>query len=592
MKTASLLLALPLVATSLLPHSALSATVSGRIKDGGGMRIAAIGLDGTATSATLPATGKFKLRVPATRAKNASLHLFSTTGEYFGPVILARKGRNAYVRLTAKQTALGNITRKSGFASVSGKLAGSLYYKTGTVQLDDQGVPLGAGRLGLVKAATASSERALRVSANADAGATQPNDPCGKLVGADCDRDGIPNSIDVDDNGNQTIDMTDPVSVLTTARLLTYSDVRPSIAYALNANTSPTPGRDAINSFLGPSANSNGLTLTFFYSQYDLVPDGGPNRLDAVWVECATSARWCAPGTGTATANGFSEANRILPELPEWGALPWSEFHGSTCERGVCTGRPASYPTNALLTYSPSGGPMQEFIWAAFVKPNDARTLEHVTPANVLTLKFRASETGAVNEIPVSLSPYFVTTPALQSYSVNGALTSVSYPYPTDGPGTHDSAPIALGSDGSLSMTLWRPQRLPLPGESAAYYDVGGLHYGLTVDSVTSGSGDEQRPTSEAGCPMTAVNGVRTDTEGLSAGFAVLAPLRDETLTDQAASAARTISFNADIAGCVRNYFPGISTGGLKARVSLLAMGEPLPHGANRTGLSFTVSLP
>ncbi|MFN5745881.1 MAG: hypothetical protein ACK443_07335 [Methylococcaceae bacterium] len=80
MKTASLLLTLSLVATSLLPHSALSATVSGRIKDGGGMRIAAIGLDGTATSATISATGTFKLRVPATRAKNASLHLFFNHG--------------------------------------------------------------------------------------------------------------------------------------------------------------------------------------------------------------------------------------------------------------------------------------------------------------------------------------------------------------------------------------------------------------------------------------------------------------------------------------------------------------------------------
>ena len=36
-----------------------------------------------------------------------------------------------------------------------------------------------------------------------------PNSPCGGAVGGDCDQDGVPNSIDVDDNGNLTIDFTD-----------------------------------------------------------------------------------------------------------------------------------------------------------------------------------------------------------------------------------------------------------------------------------------------------------------------------------------------------------------------------------------------
>ena len=115
MKSLSLLLVATVGITSLLPSLGQSALISGRVNGGSGMQIAAIGLDGTATSIAIPASGKFRLTVPASRAKNASLHLFSPTGEYFGPVLLAsnKKTQKGYVRLTAQPTALGKITLKT-----------------------------------------------------------------------------------------------------------------------------------------------------------------------------------------------------------------------------------------------------------------------------------------------------------------------------------------------------------------------------------------------------------------------------------------------------------------------------------------------
>ena len=82
-----------LAASLTIPVAAAQgATVSGTVKGGKGMSIAAIGLDGTATTAKIKGNGKFSLKVPNSRAKNAALHLLTSTGDYFGPVILAKKG--------------------------------------------------------------------------------------------------------------------------------------------------------------------------------------------------------------------------------------------------------------------------------------------------------------------------------------------------------------------------------------------------------------------------------------------------------------------------------------------------------------------
>ena len=84
--------------------------------------------------------------------------------------------------------------------------------------------------------------------------------------------------------------------------------------------------------------------------------------------------------------------------------------------------------------------------------------------------------------VPTVLAPYFVTTPAISSYAAGAApAQTVAYPPAADAAGSSHGNPIALDATGKLSLTIWRPQRLAVPGaETGDFMDMGHLHYGLT----------------------------------------------------------------------------------------------------------------
>lgn len=602
------------VATSLaIPIAASGATVTGTVKGGKGMSISAIGLDGNATTAKIRGGGKFTLKVPKSRARNATLHLLTRTGDYAGPVVLGRKKSTGYVRITTKTTKVGTITRKRGFALASGLKQGTGYATAGSVRVNARtGAPLGAAKLGLVRTgSTAKSAMELaRETQGGQGGGGQggggqqggnPNDPCGGAVGGDCDRDGVPNSLDVDDNGNLTVDFTDQVSVQTTAKLLTYSSVAPRLSGTLNYNTGAT--RDSINAFLGSTSTlePTGLQLAFYYQERTITGQDPSPALDAVWVTCGSSAPWCAPGTSQATISGFSEFPQILPSVPQFGSTNWSTFTGSTCTtRGqACQPQPANYPAFGFVKSPQQGGSVASNIWTAFAKPNSTDTLGQVNADSVINLNYRTTPTGPVNTKPIGISPYFVTTPAITQVVANGATQSLAYPYPANGPGTNDSNGFDLGSAGTIGVTVIPPQRLGLPGEAEQFYTVGGLYYGLTLDSIRTtpvgnSSGQEQRPNQEAGCSVTAVSGLtpRPPSNDPQDLWPILGPLVDSTPTDGPATTVRTVAFTADIKACIAKYIPGAPTSGVAANVTVQSFGQPLQSGANRSSVSFSVRLP
>lgn len=607
MRTRTLVSAAAVIAAvTALPAVAGAATITGTVKGGKGMRVAAIGLDGTATTARLNGKGRFTLRVPNARARNSTLHLLTASGDYFGPIVLGRSKATGYVRTTTRTTGLGTISRKSGFALASGLARGRDYTTAGSVRVNARtGKPLGAGKLGLVRTASSPREMARETQGGGGQGGSggqggNPNDPCGGGVGGDCDRDGVPNSIDTDDNGNLTIDFTDAVSVQTTAKLLTYSSVGTTIDGTLNFNTGAT--RDSINAWLGSTSTTRptGLQVAFYYQERTITGQDPSPTLDDVWVTCESSAPWCAPGTSQATVSGFSEFPQILPSVPQFGSVNWSTYTGSTCtSRGsACQAQPTTYPAFGFTKSPQSGGGTPSNVWTAFVKPNSPDTLGQVNADSVINLNYRTSAGGPVSTKPIGISPYFVTTPAITQVSANGATRNLTYPYPADGPGTNSSNGFDLGTSGTLGLTLNPPQRLGLPGEAEPFYTVGGLAYGLTLDSIRSlasgGNGGEQRPSTEAGCSLTPVSGLAPrpasgDPQDL---WPVIAPLVDTTAVDQPASAPRTVAFTADVKGCIAKYIPGASTSNVSANVSLQAVGQPLQNGANRSSISFSVRLP
>jgi len=599
--------AIALATVVAVPAMAQGVNVSGTVKGGKGMKISAIGLDGTATTASIKSNGAFKLSVPSSRAKNATLHLISGNGDYYGPVVLARSKSKTtgYTRLNNKTVNLGTISKKTGFAIVGTTPASGTYStKAGTVKVAKKtGAPLGAGKLGLVKVASSAAELSRKGEmqsggGNGSGGGGQqgggqqfsPTDPCGTAVGGDCDKDGVPNAFDVDDNGNLTIDMTDAVSVASTAKLLTYSDVRPSIGNTINANAGATP--EQINAFLG-SANAQtptGLALTFYYSSQDLIGQSS-GTLTSVWATCGTGAPWCAPGTGTATVSGFSEFPQILPDVAQFGSVSWGAYTGSTCATQGQPCQPSATPSpgNGFQSSSQQGAPAGSSVWTAFTKPNAPDTLGTVNADSVLTLNYKGNGVTQ-SQKPIAISPYFVTTPAITNVTTGATSRALSYPY-TANEGTNRSNGFQLGTDGNLNLTLWRPQRLALPGEAGQFYDVGGLHYGITLDSISTAANPngEQRANQEVGCSLTAGSGLGGNSPALDGLWNTITPLQDTTLTDQAPNAANTVALSSNILACAQAAFPGQNLAGGSANLSLLAIGQPLSHGANRTGVSFSV---
>ena len=81
-----------------------------------------------------------------------------------------------------------------------------------------------------------------------------------------------------------------------------------------------------------------------------------------------------------------------------------------------------------------------------------------------------------------------VTTPAISSYAAGAGRPSRLLSARGRAPGSGPSNPIALDATGKLSLTIWRPQRLAVPGaETGEFIDMGHLHYGLSGTTPNGG---------------------------------------------------------------------------------------------------------
>ncbi len=272
--------------------------------------------------------------------------------------------------------------------------------------------------------------------------------------------------------------------------------------------------------------------------------------------------------------------------------MTWGTYLGSTCatQGQPCQPSATPAPGNGFQSSPQQGGRRGGTTWTAFIQPNAPDTLRTVNADSVLTLNYRGSGI-AQSQKPISISPYFVTTPAITNVGANGTTTALSYPYASNGAGTNNSNGFQLGSDGNLDLTMWRPQRLALPGEAGQFFDVGGLHYGLGLGGIRTAANpnQDQSPNGEVGCSLTPGSGLGANSPALEGSWASITPLQDVTATDQTPNAANTVAFSANVLACAQQAFPGVNLAGGSARLSLLAIGQPLSHGANRTGVGFAV---
>lgn len=146
--------------------------IEGRVA-GSGYEVVALAPDGR--SRAVPARRDFELVPPA---RTVTLHLRDARGVYVGPVVVAGRGPRAVVRVRAGAR-LATIEVREGYGRTEDAPPRRRRGRGRPVRAND-GVPIGVGRLGLVR--------------------STPRGPVGP--GHDRDSDGIPGLWDVDDDGD------------------------------------------------------------------------------------------------------------------------------------------------------------------------------------------------------------------------------------------------------------------------------------------------------------------------------------------------------------------------------------------------------
>ena len=583
---------------------AAKATITGTFATGGrtmtGWRVLGLASSGRVVSA--PVTGlRFTLKVRKADVKGLSLQLVDADSGYAGPIVLRRVKRIGATRLSASaKLALGRIDLKQGYASLHRSLGAKSVLSTGSakVRLTAAGAPVGAGRLGLIRKSNRRSDRADgggALGGACTAGAAESQ------AGGDCDADGVPNFADVDDNGNLTLDSVDTATADTSARVNITFGTLVGFSQQLNAYAAETTVDD-INAWLGAGGPGSGMSMGFYLSERFIDPASTSFPFRDVWLTCTEDQPWCAPGAAgaTATVGGMSPNPAILPTydghpMAKWDTMPWQDYTGSTCPEDTTGSAPACEPIagghpNSLIGMDRLyGGGKPDRVWIASVTPNSTDTLGAVRPKDVLTLYAEESD-GTVYAQPATITPYFVTSPALQGYIVDGTPTTVAYPLADGEPGGSWGRSLELGADGRLTLRIWRPQRLQLPGETAEFYDVAGLRWGVMIDSYYDSSGNYQNlHTLGDPCMPTSLGGV-----DLLPHPDVKAQMVDATTADFATVPANRndpsayIEFTIDADQCMADA--GVPNDAQGTRIQIRAQGAEFSGGqTNMSGVSVEV---
>jgi hypothetical protein len=419
------LLAIPSAAAARKP-------ITGKLS-GPGYTVLALKASGKATSVRAKPLN-FRLKPPA---KVTTLELRNRNGTYGGPIVLATKKHGeraiAGVRAGAK---LGPITVKSskGYAKVKSRppkrfLDSDLFARA------RHGVPIGAGNFGRVR------------SQHTHGG-----------VPGDRDLDGIPNSLDIDDNGDLVLDSFDGAGL-------------------------PKAGKSAATTL---PTTALGSDLTLGLDQTANVDAGSTtDEIDAALSTYGQLAMVILPGDSAELDCGGSV--NPSPPPPLLGGLSYCSYGG--------TGRLFNAPMPGFPECCDDDGDGFGTMVNApgFTPPGTMILLHGADHTEIGTgdvLIERVTTAGEESQFAAALQFVFATVPALVSYSdTEGDSATVSYPVASNGPGTQGNG-VAVkansGGDVLLTVSLWRPQRARIdqdPG-TGQWIDTGGLNYAVLAGSA------------------------------------------------------------------------------------------------------------
>lgn len=487
--------------------SADAATAKGKLATNSpqNYKIIAVNKNGSASIATINSSGKFSVKVK----KGTTLQLVDSSGRYKGPLVAA-KGSKAYPTLTGKGGNIGTIKLKSGFGVIAynGKTLPYFSAKP-TIAFKSSTGPKGANKFGFVQ--TQTSQRDIR-EIKVRAGNVQE--------GQDLDSDGLPDLLDIDDDGDLKLDIVDEVPHTDSEfQGETTSTLRLDLVDSLNVNTG------SISDSLIDELISEHLILSIG------VRNNGTKTISSVNVNCQ-SLSYCAAQGGTAT---IRMDNGPLPEDSLWtGYDPDSD----------------GLPNLQIV---------QEIIPATIrVRPHSTRAQLRTGDTILMSVKNTDNSTASV---PAIIPFVFLTGPALKEFSNNGSTTTISYPVNSGTPGTSSINPFVLTS-GSVAMTFWKPQRKNIEGaENEGYYDLGGLSYGV---SLSVGS-------SVYTCNADEYSGLSSTLSKRTEAVLGTSALRDSSL-DSVADASNTLSYTIDMATCLSRQ--GVNTSGAIVTMALEAVSD------------------
>lgn len=476
-----------------------------------GLTVFALARNGTARSARTRGL-EFKVRPPA---RIVTLQLRAKDGTYAGPIAVGRekKGRRAILGVKAGAK-LGKVKVKArkGYAKATRRLP-ERFVDAKRVARAKKGVPIGAGNFGRVR------------SKSANGGAP-----------GDLDLDGIPDPLDVDDDGDLTLDNLD-LSTSGGAARASQGGCGPNNVYCSPISSNMAPG-------FPQTVNVNALA--------GLTPEQIQQQVDT-----GLSSRGYLMFSPLDAAAELDCGGEPDPANPEgWiGGLRW-------CTRGG-TGQVSFGPGGGPPFPGPAGGQFDADGDGFGTFPTPSFIAHRATTTEIKTgqwLNQVITGNGTETKVPNTLNFVFVTVPALVSYSdTAGNSATVSYPVGPSDPGNFGNGftvaggpcpptPPAACVDGDVvvALTFWPPQRQPIAGSdpaAAQWMDIGHLTY--TAYAPAAG-----HPAVAGGCPQATFSS--TDPNLTLPAIPILGTGGLEDLKDdQVSSPGNTFSYELDVSKCL-----------------------------------------
>jgi hypothetical protein len=362
--------------------------------------------------------------------------------------------------------------------------------------------------------------------------------PPRRAAPGDRDLDGIPDQLDIDDDGDLVLDKLDR----TRARRALASASRDP--FDLASALAPPLERTA-----NVNAGSSDAEIDAALPEFGFIGMGFPSlgvpQADLIELDCGgdrqipprpIGLRYCSAG-GTGQVFTPPGSRSLVP------------FPGSP-------GGPFDRDADGYGTVITQSGPDFQIFHI-----QHGATSAEIGTGDVLVL--RLTDDGQETQLTDMQQFIFATVPALASYvDETGKETKVSYPVAPGGPGTAGNGfPVVdgpdTGSDIEVAVTLWRPQRRPTSEAECVqppramctqteWIDVGGLDY-------TASSRDGQRSTNDSG--WCAPNHFDENDPKLIPGFPDTqgGGFRDRA-ADQPANPANTYTYTLNLTRCLSRY--------------------------------------